>query len=230
LIRSGVYRIDIAPDGSEKLEVWKGRAQIGNEEANIVKGGKVAVLANNQQQVANFDRDEKDEFELWSRLRAKELAKINAKLERSLMKTSLLNSYNQQGWSLYDSFGFWVTNRSNGTRCFLPFGYGWRSPYGYGFNYGLGNYNLPWYIYNPPPRVTQTTATGNTKTPPVRSNPRLDKEPTFRTPPFEKVRGSENRQPQNSDDFNQSTPMTSAPIRVAPSAPPSVGTQKIRDN
>ncbi|MGI9055810.1 MAG: FecR domain-containing protein, partial [Pyrinomonadaceae bacterium] len=36
LVKSGIYRIDIAADGTEKIEVWKGRAQIGESEENIV--------------------------------------------------------------------------------------------------------------------------------------------------------------------------------------------------
>lgn len=38
--------------------------------------------------------------------------------------------------------------------CFLPFGYGWRSPYGYGFGNGLWYYDLPWGwgTYGWPPR------------------------------------------------------------------------------
>jgi len=230
LVKSGVYRIDIAADGSEKIEVWKGRAQIGNAEVNIVKGGNVVVIRNGQQQTAKFDRDEKDEFELWSRLRAKELAKINSKLERNLMKTSLLNSYNRQSWNLYDSFGVWVVNRNNGTHCFLPFGYGWRSPYGYGFGYHLGNYNLPWYVFYPP-RVIQTVATGNNNIPSESPNPRTEKHQSrFNIPPFEKVQGRESREPRNNDDFNQSAPINSSPIRVEPAPAPAPRTDKTRDN
>ena len=186
LVQSGVYRIDLLPDGTEKIEVWKGRAQIGGSEADIIKGGKAALIVNGQQQVEKFDRDETDEFENWSRLRAKDLAKINSKLERKLMKSSLLNSFNQSGWNMYDSFGLWVYSSAYGANCFLPFGYGWRSPYGFGFGHNFGNLNLPWYVYNPPvypnmvPNVNNNPTNGTT----VKQRIKFD------TPPYEKVRGS----------------------------------------
>ncbi len=118
LIQSGVYRIDVSADGAEKIEVWKGRAQIGNDEKNIVKGGKAALIVNEQQQIEKFDRDEKDELEIWSKERAKELAKINSKLERRAITNSLINSFNSNTWNMYDSFGVWVYNRTFGVNCF----------------------------------------------------------------------------------------------------------------
>ncbi|HEX8637118.1 MAG TPA: FecR domain-containing protein, partial [Pyrinomonadaceae bacterium] len=129
LIDSGVYRVNVLPDGTEQIEVWKGKAAIGDANATVVKGGKTATIKNGQLGIAKFDRDEKDEFDSWSKLRAKDLAKINANLQKRQLRDSLLNSYNQQGWNVYDSFGVWAYNSFYGSYCFVPFGYGWSSPY-----------------------------------------------------------------------------------------------------
>lgn len=230
LIQSGIYRIDILPDGSEKIEVWKGRAQIGQAENNIIKGGKFAVIKNGQPQIEKFDRDEKDDFEVWSKARAKELAKINSKLERQTVKTSLINSFNQRGWNLYDSFGVWVYNSFYGSHCFLPFGYGWRSPYGFGFGYNFNDYRLPWYIYNQPPPNSQTPVVNNN---PTIADQRIAKPSRAIVPPFERVRGNDVREPVNNDMYDQRTPArNSFPMIIPPPAPsaPATNGAKTRDN
>lgn len=165
LIRSGIYRVDVDADGKGSIEVWKGRAQVGESEDNIVKSGREANLENGTLAVAKFDRDNKDEFELWSRGRAKELAKVVSRLQRRTLRTALMNSYMGRGWNMYDSFGLWVYDPFGRNYCFLPFGWGWRSPYGYGFGGYIGGYNLPPVVYNPPVRSGGTTPTGGTQTP-----------------------------------------------------------------
>ncbi|MBA2735433.1 MAG: FecR domain-containing protein [Pyrinomonadaceae bacterium] len=231
LIQSGIYRIDVSPDGTEKIEVWRGRAQIGRTEANIIKGGKAAVIKNGQPQIEKFDRDEKDGFELWSKTRAKDLAKINAKLERSLMKTSLISSYNQRSWNMYDSFGVWVYNSSYGANCFLPFGYGWRSPYGYGFGYSFYDYRLPSYIYNQPLNPSVTTPGSNNI--PTAASQEIARPPRA-VPPFARVRSIETREPINNDIYDQRSPTRSvSPSTITPSEPaaaPSQNGAKVRDN
>jgi hypothetical protein len=83
LIQSGVYRIDVLPDGTEQIEVWKGKAQIGDANRTIIKSGKTANIKNGQLAVAKFDRDDKDEFDTWSKLRAKGFSESNAKLQKN---------------------------------------------------------------------------------------------------------------------------------------------------
>ena len=161
-VKSGVYRVDVLQDGSGRISVWKGKAQIGEDTEAVVKSGKAAVVKNNQVAVEKFDRDDKDLLETWSKDRAKLLAKINAKLERNNVRNSLLNSFNNRGWGLYDSFGLWVFDRFSGYSCFVPFGYGWSSPYGYGYNRDLWYFRMPRYIYYQPQTTnTQPTNNGN---------------------------------------------------------------------
>ena len=200
LVKTGIYRIDIAADGTEKIEVWKGRARIGKVEANIVKGGKTAVIKNGQQSVEKFDRDEKDAFELWSKTRAKDLAKINAKLERRLMQSSLINSFNSRNWNMYDSFGVWVYNSVYGANCFLPFGYGWSSPYGFGFGYNFFDYRLPRYIYNQPQNPAIIVTPGNNN--PSTASQHDAKPMREIVPPFARIHGIETRDPVNNDIFD----------------------------
>ena len=154
IIQSGVYRVEVLNDGSGKIAVWKGKAEIGEGKATTVKGGREATIINGQVAVAKFDRDEKDALAAWSKTRAKELAKVNSRLERDNLRNSLLNSYNRNGWNLYNSYGLWVYDRFSGSHCFLPFGYGWSSPYGFGFGRDIWYFRLPPIIHNPPPGNT----------------------------------------------------------------------------
>lgn len=157
IVKSGVYRVDIANDGTGKIEVWKGQAEIGNSQTIKVKGGRAATVLGNQVAVDKFDRDEKDALETWSKSRAKELAKLNSSLQRRDLRNTLINSFNSRTWSMYDSFGVWVYNPFLGFYSFLPFGYGWSSPYGYGYGRDIWYYRLPNVVYNQPPPTRSGT-------------------------------------------------------------------------
>ena len=90
LTRSGVYRIDVSDAGIAKLSVIKGKVII--EEDSRVKAGRMATLDGNETAVAKFDRDSGDLFEVWSKSRAKELAKTNASLQRNALRSTLMSS------------------------------------------------------------------------------------------------------------------------------------------
>lgn len=193
IVKSGVYRIDVAADGSGKIEVWKGGAEIGDGKSTMLKSGQTATVSGAETVVAKFDRGEKDTLEQWSKTRSKELAKINAALDRRSLRDSLLSSY--RNWSINDSFGLWVYSPFARSYCFLPFGYGWRSPYGYWFNYDIWSIPLPQVIFYPPVRTNGngngngTTVSGNggirTKSDDV-ITPRVKHTDTIR-PPYTKV-------------------------------------------
>ena len=76
LIESGIYRVDVLGDGSGRISVSKGRARVGDIDSTVVKKGRQATVSGNQADVAKFDSDIKDGFDLWSKERAKELARI----------------------------------------------------------------------------------------------------------------------------------------------------------
>ncbi|HEX6279673.1 MAG TPA: FecR domain-containing protein [Pyrinomonadaceae bacterium] len=204
LIETGVYRIDVDAQGIARLEVWKGKAEVGDE---VIKKGRTASELDGQVAVAKFDRDERDDFEAWSRERAKELAKGTKELKDKSLRTSLMSSFLGGRWNMYDSFGLWVYNARLGRYSFLPFGYGWTSPYGFGFGHDIWWYGLPRTVYYYYPRnypsgsdpgtVAGTPPTGGgtptTRTPPSRGplrDPKREPMGEVRNPPFVKMQGS----------------------------------------
>lgn len=155
LIETGVYRIDVRPSGEARLEVWKGRARVDSS-SDIVKGGRVAITGPGGSSIAKFDRDEMDALDSWSKLRGKELAKVTSRLKDRNVRTALMTSFIGRSWNVFGSFGLWVFDRAYGGFVFLPFGYGWNSPYGYGYACYLGWYDLPRVVWNPPPPPPST--------------------------------------------------------------------------
>lgn len=140
IIKSGIYRVDALADGTAKIEVWKGRAQLADAAATTLKAGQTTISNGGQSAVAKFDRDDKDEFVVWSRDRAKELDKINAKLRSRELNRALISSYSQDRWNVSSSFGLWVRDPFSLNYCFLPFGYGYSSPYGHFYDRSVWNY------------------------------------------------------------------------------------------
>lgn len=206
LIKTGVYRVDVAADGTARLEVWKGKAEVGD---SVVKGGKAITSDEGDVAVVKFDRDERDDFEAWSKTRAKELAKATNSLRDRTLRTSLMNSFIGGRWNMYNSFGLWVYDASFGRHCFLPFGYGWRSPYGYGFGADIWWYRLPPIVFQPPayrPPTSGTPPTGDpTARRPIRGGDRGDGSPGYRrppvgdvakAPPFSAIQGKESTGPK----------------------------------
>lgn len=158
LVTSGVYRVNVLSDGSGEIAVWKGKARVGDFNQTEIKGGREAVVKDGQVAVAKFDRDEKDALEDWSKTRAKDLAKVNSRLQRRDLRGSLISGFGGR-WNMYNSFGLWVYDASFGSYCFLPFGYGWNSPYGYAYGRDLWYFRLPGVIYySPPPSGGSTRA------------------------------------------------------------------------
>ncbi len=186
LIDSGIYRIDVAADGIGTVSVWKGKAQIGDDAAAIVKSGREATVTGGEVAITKFDRGDKDEFETWSKDRAKELAKVTARLPRTNMRTALMRSFLGRQWNMYDSFGLWVYNPSCRCSCFLPFGWGWGSPYGYGFGNSIGYYNLPVVVYYPP---VQPGSNGTVRETKRHREPLVER---VSPPPFVRAQGSSN--------------------------------------
>ena len=233
VVKTGVYRVDVLGDGTSKIEVWKGRAQVGDVYATEVKGGRQAVVNGTQVSVAKFNRGEKDDFEVFSKTRAKELAKINAKLQNRDVRTSLISSFYNTRWSLYDSYGLWVFNRAFGSYCFLPFGYGWNSPYGFYYPSDIWYFNLPPVIYYPPVRDTPTTASAPDKvdSPGIR-NPRYSRKGEDSegvVPPYARIQREIGQFPIDREIKDNSSPSFPSSVRQSPppaaaAAPPIIVT------
>ncbi len=162
LVEAGVYRVDVSGDGNAIIAVTEGKALVGPA-GTVVKKGRTGTIGTGAVMVAKFDRGKRDDLAEWSKTRAKGLAKLTDSLKNREVRSSLATSFLGRRWSFRDSFGLWVLDPFSRNYCFLPFGYGWYSPYGYGFNNGIYWYNLPQVVNSPvrlPPIVSGETKTG----------------------------------------------------------------------
>ncbi len=188
LVQSGIYRVDVLGDGSGKISVTKGRAQLDDNNATVIKSGNQATINGRDSQVAKFDSDNKDELETWSKVRAKQLAQISRRVETASMRNSLINSFGARRWNMFGSFGLWTYDPFWGTYAFLPFGYGWNSPYGYGFGPCISTYNLPPVVFMP---VHNPVNGNNGQNTPLVNNPRGGsggiRPPFSSAPPFVRI-------------------------------------------
>jgi len=158
LVRRGIYRLNITPDGRTEVAVQKGRALVGKKPLTV-KGGEVArVGAGGGVEVAKLDKKNLDELDLWSKERAKELARLNGELKarrvRSLLSSANFARFNGQ-FGPYGGHGVWVYDQRFRCYTFLPFYSSWDSPYGgsYGLFYPTYpchncGYNNGWYDPN----------------------------------------------------------------------------------
>lgn len=163
-VDTGIYRVDIAADGDATVAIVKGRVLPALDITKTVKSGKKLDYDGTQFAVTKFDRNEDDDLARWSNERAKELSRISSSLRPERLRDPLINSFFSNQWNLFSSFGVWVYDPFFRSFCFLPFGYGWRSAYGYGFGRPIWHYNLPTIVYRtPPPSASIATKSENAK-------------------------------------------------------------------
>ncbi|HZI20806.1 MAG TPA: hypothetical protein VEY09_19730 [Pyrinomonadaceae bacterium] len=136
VVRAGVYRFKVLPTGETVLAVEKGRAFVGAGDGLKVKGGKLVRVAGDgaAPEVAKFDKKARDEFDLWSRERGRELARANERLAARQNRTMLAGlDFDRYFSTAYPSGGLWLYNSETSCYTFLSFHPGWRSPYGFGY-------------------------------------------------------------------------------------------------
>ena len=175
----GVYRINVQP-GLSELRIQKGRVLIDDSRAGIVKGGNRVVFTNNSFNTSKLARKDLDDFDGWSKQRAETLARANQKLSTRVVN-GYLASFNSFNWafSAANPFGLWAFSPFSRCFTFIPFYYGWISPYG--LNYGhywevYDNFPGAWrggrinrgpvIVSNPPLRGPSGGSSGNTGNPP----------------------------------------------------------------
>jgi len=221
LVDSGVYRFDLNRNGTAKLSVIEGKAELGDARSAEIKKGRTAFI-DGSGVIAKFDQGRRDEFDEWSKSRGKELAKVTSSLREKDLRTSLLNSFNGRGWGMYASFGLWVYNPLFDGYSFLPFGYRWSSPYGYGFGSGFNWGWFPWRHYPKP----ETIAGGNGTPPaPPKVSQRVRRTET-EEPPFAEVEKRRERRVPMIDDSGswpsptRSSGRDSSPVYLPPVAAP----------
>ena len=166
IVRSGIYRINVSA-GVTELLVRKGRVRLGDDPQNIVKSGKKVSFTATAPLTAKLTKLDRDEFDDWSRARGQTLTRANERLS-----ARTLNGYlSSDSWSFSPAFGRWgLWTWSPFASCytFLPFYYGWSSPYGryYGLYAGFDPYYYP-RNYNGPVIVSNPSSTpgGSTGSP-----------------------------------------------------------------
>jgi antitoxin (DNA-binding transcriptional repressor) of toxin-antitoxin stability system len=150
IVRAGIYRINVAK-GTTELIVRKGRVELNGSNERI-KGGKKVTLTSTGETIAKLTSNDKDQFDDWSKTRGQTLARANTKLN-----TRTVNGYLNDSSFGFGSFGFsrwglWTWSTFANCYTFLPYYYGWGSPYGsyYGayFNHGGGYYGGGYYGNN----------------------------------------------------------------------------------
>ena len=144
IVRHGLYRLNVVPGDNTELIVRKGRVILSDASQTKVKGGNKVVFSSTNVSVAKMTKEEKklqSEVEDWSKERAETLAKANRRITNRML-TSAFASFGDPWRDRYfgRSFGIWLYNPVLGCSTFVPWYYGWRSPYG-------TSYSTP--VYNP---------------------------------------------------------------------------------
>ena len=153
IVRHGLYRLSVLPGDATELIVRKGRVILSDSHTKVKGGNKVIFSATNVS-VAKLTKEEKklkdaEQVDVWSKERAETLAKANRKITDRMLNTAFAAYYDPfSRW--YDPFanrrlGFWFFNSHARCYTFLPFYYGWSSPYGN--SYGTTVYYTPRYSY-----------------------------------------------------------------------------------
>jgi len=140
IVRQGLYRLNVIPGDATELIVRKGRVILSD--SHTVKGGNKVVFSASAVTVAKLTKEEKkarenEEVDVWSKERAETLAKANRRINNRML-TSAFASYRD-----YDPFsrrlGLWFLDPRLGCYTFLPFFYGWGSPYGTSYTTSIYN-------------------------------------------------------------------------------------------
>jgi hypothetical protein len=164
IVRPGVYRINAAP-GTTELFVRKGRMALSDNKDDVVKGGKKVTFSSGGQQIAKLADSDTDQFDDWSKTRGQTLARANERLSARMVNSYLLsNSWGFSG-NRSSSLGLWTWSSFSSCYTFLPFSYGWGTPYGgyygaYAFPYNgyRQNQNSPYN--NSAPVITNNSSGG----------------------------------------------------------------------
>ena len=139
--RKGLYRINLLPDNSTELLVWKGQALVGSDSSTAQKvkdGHRVTIRSSGELATAKFDKQDADAFDRWSERRSDELTAASRKLSDRALAGSYA-SYRRSAFRGYRSIsGLWIYDPFISGRTFLPFYYGWSSPYGRRYSTGFG--------------------------------------------------------------------------------------------
>ena len=142
IVRHGLYRLSVVPGNATELVVRKGRVVLSDNQTKV-KGGNKVVFGQTNVSVAKMTKEDKkaeEAIDSWSQERAETLAKANRRTTNSMLNTAFaMNRDPFASWRYSRGFGLWFYNTHLGCYTFIPWYYGWRSPYG--SSYTTGAYN-----------------------------------------------------------------------------------------
>ena len=132
IVRQGLYRLNVVPGDATELIVRKGRVILSDSHTKV-KGGNKVVFSASAISVAKLTKEEKkanekEEVEVWSKERAETLAKANRRISNRMLTSAFASFRDNDPFS--PRLGLWFFNTRAGCYTFLPFFYGWGSPYG----------------------------------------------------------------------------------------------------
>jgi hypothetical protein len=132
IVRHGLYRLNVVPGDTTELIVRKGRVILSDASHTKVKGGNKVIFSQTNVSVAKLTKEEKKRMELegvdvWSKERAETLAKANRRITNKMLHSAFA-SFRDPLFSR--GSGVWFFNQRTGCYTFVPFFYGWGSPYG----------------------------------------------------------------------------------------------------
>jgi FecR protein len=153
IVRQGLYRLNVVPENATELIVRKGRVILSDSHTKVKGGNKVVFNATNVS-VAKLTKEEKkaaeaEAVDVWSKERGKMLAKANSRIDNRRLNSAFamfsdLDPFSRDPFSRRN--GLWVYNANARCYTFLPFFYGWSSPYG---SYNTSIYYPPAYYPRP---------------------------------------------------------------------------------
>ncbi len=135
IVRQGLYRLNVVPGDTTELIVRKGRVILSDSQTKV-KGGNKIIFSQTNVSVAKLTKEEKKRLELegvdaWSKERAQTLAKANRKITDRMLNSAFASFRDPFRDPFYSrGFGIWFYNTRVGCYTFIPFFYGWGSPYG----------------------------------------------------------------------------------------------------
>jgi hypothetical protein len=141
IVRHGLYRLSVVPGNATELVVRKGRVVLSDSQK--VKGGNKVVFSQTNVSVAKLtkeDQKREEEIDAWGKERSETLARANRRITNGMLTNAFaMNRDPFADWRYARGFGLWFYNAHAGCYTFLPWYYGWRSPYG--SSYTTGTYN-----------------------------------------------------------------------------------------
>jgi len=133
IIKRGLYRVNVKPGDTTELFVRKGRVILADSHTKVKEGNKV-IFSSTTFSVARMDKLEKknmDVLETWSKDRAATVALANHKIQTRDLN-NVIAGLPDYWWASFSarSSGIWFFSRNYRCYTFMPFDFGWGSPYG----------------------------------------------------------------------------------------------------